>query len=595
MPGRESVPDEPVDREAFPRFERAFFDSTEDFTVIGAGSLGGKARGLAFIHQFLASHFDSARFPNVDIHIPRLTVITTDAFDAFMKENDLAGIAASDESDDRIAHAFQKGSIPATIVGDLRALIAAVHQPLAVRSSSKLEDALLHPFAGVYETKMIPNNQLDVETRFRKLVEAIKFVWASTFFREAKSYIRSTGRAADEEKMAVIIQEVVGRRHGERFYPDVSGVGRSYNFYPMGHAEPKDGVVNLALGLGKTIVDGGLAWNYVPAYPRANPPYGTLRDLLYQTQTTFWAVNMGKPPAFDPIKETEYLVQSELEAAEVDGTLRYAASTYDAASDRLVSGIAIEGPRVLTFAPLIRLDVYPINDLLQALLRAAEEAVNAPVEIEFAIALPASSDEKAQFGFLQLRPMVVSGEEIVVSDEDLSSPANFASSEAVLGNGACDEIADIVYVRQDSFDTSETRTIAAEVERLNRALVREGRPYLLIGYGRWGSSDPWLGIPVTWAQISGAKAIVESSLPGIQADPSQGSHFFHNITSFRVFYFSVRHTDRHPIDWGWLQRQGHVTETTYVRHARLDGPLRIRVDGRTGRGVIVRPDPGGDS
>lgn len=589
------MPKERHDGDAFPRFERAFFDSTEDFTVIGAGSLGGKARGLAFIQQILADGFDASRFPTVDIRIPRLTVLTTDAFDAFLKENDLAEIAASDEPDDRIAHAFQRGSIPATIVGDLRALIEKVHQPLAVRSSSKLEDALLHPFAGVYETKMIPNNQLDAETRFRKLVEAIKFVWASTFFREAKSYIRSTGRTPDEEKMAVIIQEVVGQRHGERFYPDVSGVGRSYNFYPMGHAEPKDGVVNLALGLGKTIVDGGLAWNYVPAYPRANPPYGTLRDLLYQTQTAYWAVNMGKPPAYDPIRETEYLVHSGLETAEADGTLRYAASTYDPSSDRLVMGTAIDGPRVLTFAPLIRLDIYPINDLLQTLLRTAEQAVNAPVEIEFAITLPSDSSEKARFGFLQMRPMVVSNEEIVVADEDLTSPANLAASEAVLGNGETAEISDIVYVRRDTFDTSRTRAIAAEVEGMNRQLVEAGRPYLLIGYGRWGSSDPWLGIPVTWAQISGAKAIVESSLPGIQADPSQGSHFFHNITSFRVFYFSVRHTDRHPIDWSWLESQGHLAETPHVRHARLKRPLRIRVDGRTGRGVIVRPDGGSKS
>jgi hypothetical protein len=589
------VPGDRIDGEAFPRFERAFFDSTEDFTVIGAGSLGGKARGLAFIQQILSSNADLSPFPNIDVGIPRLTVLSTDAFDAFIKENDLRAIAASDEPDDRIAHAFQKGSIPATIVGDLRALIEKIHQPLAVRSSSKLEDALLHPFAGVYETKMIPNNQVDVETRFRKLVEAIKFVWASTFFREAKSYIRSTGRSADEEKMAVIIQEVVGRRHDERFYPDVSGVGRSYNFYPMGHAEPKDGVVNLALGLGKTIVDGGLAWNYVPSYPRANPPYGTLRDLLYQTQTSFWAVNMGKPPAYDPIKETEYLVQLDLDAAEADGTLRYAASTYDAASDRLVSGTAIEGPRVLTFAPLIRLDPYPINELLQTLLRIAERAVNAPVEIEFAITLPANSNEKARFGFLQMRPMVVSSEEIVVTDEDLDAPENLAASAAVLGNGSNEGISDIVYLRRDTFDTSVTRTIAAEIEGLNRALVESGRPYLLIGFGRWGSSDPWLGIPVKWAQISGAKAIVESSLPGIQADPSQGSHFFHNITSFRVFYFSVRHTDRYPIDWDWLDLQDLAMETPHVRHVRLTRPLRIKVDGRTGRGVICRPDGGSSS
>jgi hypothetical protein len=323
----------------YPQFDRKFFDSTEDFTVIGAGSFGGKARGLAFIKETLASGFPASTFPEITVSIPRLTVISTDLFDAFMTENDLYDIAYSDASDLRIAHAFQKADLPVRIVGDLTALISSVHLPLAIRSSSLLEDAMFRPFAGVYATKMIPNNQLDSETRFRKLIEAIKFVYASTFFKDAKSYIRSTRKTTPDEKMAVIIQEVVGRRHGDRF-TDVSGVARSYNFYPAGHAAPRDGVVSLALGLGKTIVDGGTSWSYSPAFPRSNPPYGTVRDLLKQTQSSFWAVNMGKPPAYDPINEGEYLLKADLDAAEADGTLLHIASTYDSESDRLVMGIA---------------------------------------------------------------------------------------------------------------------------------------------------------------------------------------------------------------------------------------------------------------
>lgn len=579
----------------FPQFNREFFKSVEDFTVIGDGSVGGKAKGLAFIQRTLASEFPDGRFQNIAIRIPRLAVIATDLFDAFVKENALKEIAASDDPDDRIAHAFQRGSLPVRIVGDLKALIDSVRQPLAIRSSSLLEDAMFQPFAGVYSTKMIPNNQPDADSRFRKLVEAIKFVYASTYFADAKSYIRSTDKTAADEKMAVVIQEVVGRRHGDRFYPDVSGVARSYNFYPMGHAEPKDGVVHLALGLGKQIVDGGLTWSYCPAYPRTNPPYGSLRDLLRQTQVDFWAVNMGKPPAFDPIRETEYLLRVGIEDAEGDGTLRYIASTYDSESDRLKMGIGMPGPRVLDFATLLRLDLFPLNDLLIRLMRISEEAVGAPVEIEFALTLPETPGDPARFGFLQVRPMVVSHEEVRVEEEEMDGPGVLTASTAVLGNGVVEEIRDIVYCKPEAFDTARTQEIAREVERINRSLAADGGTCLLIGFGRWGSSDPWLGIPVKWGQISRARAIVEASMPTINADPSQGSHFFHNISSFRVLYFSVRHTDRYRIDWAWLARQGTVAETEHLRHVRIAAPLSIKVDGRSGRGVILRPpDPAAD-
>jgi hypothetical protein len=576
-----------------PRFAREFFGSTEDFTIIGAGSIGGKARGLAFVKKTLAASAAATAAaggtPAITVSIPRLTVLATDLFDQFLEQNKLHDIAHSDEPDAHIAHAFQRASLPVAIVGDLKALIDQVHQPLAIRSSSLLEDAMYRPFAGVYGTKMIPNNQLDADTRFRKLVEAIKFVWASTFFKDAKAYIRSTDQSPRDEKMAVIIQEVVGRRHGDRFYPDVAGVARSYNFYPLGHARPRDGVVGLALGLGRTIVDEGVAWNYSPAFPRANPPYASPGELLDQTQREFWAVNMGKPPAYDPVNEIEYLVKGTLAEAEADGTLRFTASTYDPQSDRLSPGAGAAGPRALTFAPLLNLEVFPLNKLVRALLAECEQAVGAEVEIEFAVTLPDTSDGEARFGFLQVRPLVVSSAEVAITPEEMTGPAVLAATAAALGNGTSDAIRDVVYLKPATFAMAKTREIAGELETIDRELTAAGRPYLLIGFGRWGSSDPWLGVPVAWSQIAGAKVIIEASLPAVSPDPSQGTHFFHNLTSFGVPYLTVRHTGPYAIDWAWLDRQPAAAESEHVRHVHLAAPLRVKVDGRTGCGVIHHP------
>jgi hypothetical protein len=578
-----------------PRFDRRFFDGIEPFTVIGGGAIGGKARGLADIREALGSQLDAGAFPGLEVVIPTLTIIATDAFDQFLEINQLHQIALSDEPDDAIARAFQRGELPVDLAGDLRALVMKVHQPLAVRSSSLLEDALDHPFAGVYGTKMIPNNQPDPDPRFRRLVEAIKFVWASTFFRAAKDYIRVTSRLPEEEKMAVVIQEVVGRRHRDLFYPDFAGVARSYNFYPTGHARPKEGVVSLALGLGKTIVDGGRSWTYSPAYPRANPPYNNIRDLMQQTQLRFWAVNMGKPAEYDPLRETEYLVEADLETAEADEVLGMLASAYDPGSDRLVSSLAAPGPRILTFAPILVSERMPLNRAVTAILSCCEHAAGAEVEIEFAVTFPQDGSTRARLGFLQVRPMAVSNDQVDIPAETMTGPEVLAAGETALGNGTVSTIRDIVYLKPAAFDAAQTRVMAAEVEAMNRELVADGRPYLLVGFGRWGTSDPWLGVPVLWSQISGARAIIESSLPNIEADPSQGSHFFHNVTGFHVLYFTVKHTGRYRIDWDWLDRQPAAAETRFVRHLRLEVPLTVKVDGRTGRGLIGRPPDRGDA
>lgn len=575
-----------ISPDQLPPFDRDFFGSGEVLTRIGSGAIGGKATGLVLIKNIIDAHFEAHDFQGIEISIPRMAVITAEVFENFMSRNALRDLDFDELSDTRIAYAFQDADFPAEMIGDLRGLISAVHTPLAVRSSSILEDALYEPFAGVYETKMIPNNQPDIDTRFRKLVEAVKLVYASTFFKSARDYISATGRSASEESMAVVVQEVVGTRFNERFYPHISGVARSYNFYPMGRAHPEDGVVNLALGLGKTIVDGGISWTYSPKHPRMNPPISGPRDLLKLSQTEFWAIHMGKPPEHDPIRETEYLVIGTLADAELDGSLEFIASTYRPQDDRIEEGISFPGPRVITFAPILQTSVIPLNDLIRRLLELCEEAMESEVEMEFALTLEPRGSGSARFGFLQVRPMVVSRERIEVSDQEMEGAGVMLASDRVLGNGMLDNLVDIVYVKPGTFEAKYTRMMAEEIDEMNHRLVAERRPYVLIGFGRWGSSDPWLGVPVVWSQVTGAKVVVEATQPGIDTEFSQGSHFFHNLSSFGVYYFCVRHHGKYWIDWEWLEGRDEVADMSFTRHVRLPKPLLVKVDGRSGRGVI---------
>jgi hypothetical protein len=573
-----------------PVFDRKFWDGTFHCTQIGSGSLGGKATGLVIIKDLLVDQINPAAFPDVEISVPTMAVIATDCFDQFMAQNHLADLPFTEMPDGRIAHAFQKADLPMVLLGDLRALTMQVKTPLAIRSSSLLEDALGRPFAGVYATKMIPNNQPDPDSRFRHLVEAIKFVYASTYFCEARDY-RSSGAGTDE-KMAVIIQEVVGLRRGERFYPDISGVARSYNYYALDPARPEDGVVTLALGLGKTIVDGGVAWSFSPAYPQKPPPFASVDEMLNGTQRDFWSVIMGKPPAYDPVSETEYLVRTNLSDAEADGVLDLLVSTYNSDRDHVIPGTGSAGPRILNFAPMLVQERFPINRLVKDLLAAAEKTLNAKVEIEFALTLQAPLGEplRARLGFLQVRSTVVSDEVVDVTPEELTDSRAIVASDLVIGNGTAHDIRDIVFVRPEKFSPLVTPAIAQQLERVNRQLQQEHRPFLLIGFGRWGSSHPSLGIPVDWSQISGARAIVEATLPEMNVELSQGSHFFHNLSSFRTSYFMVHHEARVGINWDWLNRQPVVQETELIRHVRPDISISVWVDGRSRRGFIV-PEP----
>lgn len=587
QPGAES-PDPPAPPSAGGvRYERSTGRSADAFTYIGRGEPGGKAAGLASIKESLERAFPGGRFDDIRVSIPRMTVLLTGVFQEFMELNDLWDVAGSEMEDERIAHAFLKTELPPTIVGDLLSLISSAHEPLAVRSSSLLEDSLYQPFAGVYETKMIPNNQPDPESRFRRLVEAIKVVYASTYFKAARQYFRSIGRDIGEERMAVIIQEVVGYRFADRYYPTISGVARSHNFYPTGSADPRDGVVNLALGLGKTIVDGGRVWSYSPALPRALPPYASASDLLKSTQTRFWSVFMATPKEYDPIRETEYLYEGSLPEAEHDGSLQYVCSTYDASSDRLRMGSSSPGPRLVDFSPVLQGGICPLNDLLEELLELAEKEVGEEVEIEFALAFDPHRRRESRFGFLQLRPMVVASQGEMVDLGNYDRQKVLIYSERAMGNGVLEGLRDVLYVRPEGFRAESTRQIAMEIEKLNSGLLEAQTPYLLIGFGRWGSADPWLGIPVRWSQISGARVIVETTLEQMNPDLSQGSHFFHNMTSLGVLYLSVPEPDRHPIDWAWLREQATVRETEFLRHVRCEHALSVRVDGRSGKGLVL--------
>jgi hypothetical protein len=568
-----------------PSFDRRFLESDDVVSRIGDGAIGGKATGLSFAHQVVQSSFPSGEVKGIQVSVPRFVVIATDVFDALMERNNLYEIALGDHPDGRIANAFQRAEFPSEFAGDLRAIVTSVHAPLAIRSSSMLEDSMYEPFAGVYETKMTPNNQTDSAARYSRIVEAVKFVYASTFFHEAKAYMKMTGSSPSDEKMAVMIQEVVGLRFGERFYPCVSGVARSYNFYAFGHAKPENGIVDLALGLGKTIVDGGLVWTYCPAFPKATPPF-TIGEMLKYTQTEFWSVNMGKPSSFDPTRETEYLLKCSLADAEYDDTISTLASTYQPQNDRIVPGTGSDGPRVLNFAPLLQYNDVPLNTVVSELLHACSQAMNTAIEIEFAVMLDPLRKQPPRFGLVQVRPMVVSDAEIEISDEELLSENARIASNRVLGNGSVENILDIVFIKPDDFKKEKTRVIAQEIDEINRSIVEQGRRYVLVGFGRWGSSDPWLGIPVDWSNISGAQVLVEATLPDMDVELSQGSHFFHNLTSLQLFYFSVKHTAKHGIDWQWLSSLKVLRELESVKHVVLDEPLAIRVDGRSGRGVV---------
>ncbi len=580
-------------------FRRGSSSGPEPFRVFGQGEIGAKAQGLARVTDLIRGEAAPFLEKGLRVFIPPFAVIASGHFDRFVSENDLAEAAVEGLPDEDIVRAFGKAALPAGLMDDLEAFTARVRVPLAVRSSSLLEDSMPMPFAGVYGTKLIANSHPDTGVRLARLEGAVKQVYASAFLSGAREYLTAAGRSGADEKMAVIIQEAVGTAHGDRFYPHICGVARSYNFYPLGLARPGDGLGALALGLGRSISQDGVAWSYSLAYPHANPPYNTPQDLLRNSQKEFWAIDLAEGRGVcatgtaDDLRarvpeEAGDLRKWSLEEAEKDGVLDYIASTYDADNDRFVSGTHLRGPRLIDFAPILKSGVVPLTDLLRMILARCEGLLGTEAEVEFAMTFPSGEPLPADFGLLQVRPMAVSHAKVEVDLENLIMEDALAASESVLGNGSIDTIRDVVYVRPDSFSITHTRAIRQDLEEINRALVADRIPYLLMGFGRWGSSDPSAGIPVTFGQISGARVIVEATWKDLPFMLSQGTHFFHNITGSRVLYFSVDQEARYRIDWDWLASHPALTETEQVRHIRLPGPLRVRVDGRTSRGVILK-------
>jgi CheY-like chemotaxis protein len=570
-------------------FERGSFDPESGFSRIGGGSLGGKARGLAFVNLLLTEHGARDRFPGVRVSVPPSVVLATDVFDRFMEANGLGDFALNAADDEEVLRRFLEAEFPPAYREDLGAFLTRVTYPLAVRSSSLLEDSQYQPFAGIYETYMLPNNHPDPEVRLGQLIDAIKRVYASTFSTRAKTYLGTTPYRLEEEKMAVILQKVVGAVHGDRFYPDFAGVARSYNFYPTAPMTTEDGIAAVALGLGETVVDGEACIRFCPRYPRHLVQFSSVRDVLQNSQREFYALTLKDSgseeghPAFE-------LRRLGLEAAEEDGTLSLLGSTYSPENDAVYDGISRPGVRLVSFAPILKHRLFPLAEILDALLEIGKDGTSTPVEIEFAVRLATPPAEPKEFGFLQLRPLALSREmvELAIGGED---PASLlCASPAVLGHGKIDDLRDVVVVDYHRFDRGRSRDVAREVARMNASLSAAGLPYLLVGVGRWGSADPFLGIPVSWDQIASARVIVESGFKDFKVTPSQGTHFFQNITSSRVGYFTVNpDVSEGFVDWDWLSSQPAVEETEFVRHLRFRAPVVVKMNGKRNEGVILKP------
>ena len=570
-------------------------DRFNDFTAfakIGSGSLGGKGRGLAFAHKILAT--ENLHMDQVEVTIPQTVVLASDVFEEFLEDNQLRGLVTrnAEMKDQEVLDYFRRGRFRHELRSNLGALLERVCDPIAIRSSSILEDSVYQPFAGVYATVMLPNNHPSLDVRLAQLLEAIKVVYASTYFQQARDYLETTPYRVEEELMAVLVQRLVGSRRGTRFYPTFSGVASSYNFYPFGSMRPEDGVVQVALGLGKSVVEGFEALRFCPRYPQNLPQFSAVPDILRNAQRRFYSLDLSRNDVIPGIELDSNLLHDETTEAFRDGAAAPIASTYDRANDRILSGLDDRGAPLITFQPLLAGRTMPLPEIITRLLDTCQSGIASPVELEFATDIQPGLGRRQVLNILQLRPMVFERMEMDVHLDEMEAPRAVVMSDAALGHGRRETIADLIVVNPQRLDRSETADIAAVIERINRELRHQGRQSILIGPGRWGSRDPWLGIPVTWPQISSARALVETDFVDLQVEPSLGSHFFHNLTCYGVAFFAVHAaTGEASINWDWLDQQeaefeGHKGA---VRHLRLEKPVQVLVDGSLGRGVILKP------
>ncbi len=564
-------------------------DEESGLVRIGGGSLGGKGRGLAFAHELLGRGDLSAGFDDLRIYVPPTAVLGTDTFDRFLNNSDLLPFALQLEDDVEILSQFQRTSLPEDIVEDLRVFIRYVDFPVAVRSSSLLEDSHHQPAAGIYPTHMLPNADPDPEVRLGQLIAAVKHIYAATFFAGAKSYFEASPNRVEDEKMAVIVQRIFGTRHGDHLYPTLSGVAESHNFYPVRDMKADEGVAVVALGLGKTVVDGGRAVRFSPAHPQWLPQFSSAEDTLENAQRSFWALDLSVKPDFSDPDPRSGLVELGLDVAEKEGTLWPVASVYVPDNDAVYDGLSRPGVRLVTMAPILKHNAFPLCAAVRRLLELGRLGLASPVEIEYAADVRPAREGPSALAFLQIRPMVLTD---TVRPFDITSipvEDTFIRASNALGMGRRSDILDLVVVCQVNFHHDNTPAIALEVERMNRALRAEGRPYLLVGPGRWGTADRFLGIPVQWGQIAGAAVIVECALGGRIVEPSQGTHFFHNMTSLGIGYFTACRGQEDIVDWAWLDTLEETTgPEALVRHYRLDHPVEVLIDGEQNRGVVKK-------
>ena len=566
-------------------YQKDRFDEYSNFARIGDGSLGGKGRGLAFIGA-MVKRYPKLESDNFAVNIPKTVVICTDIFDEFMETNELYPVALGDADDETILRYFLRASLPSRLIEDLMAFFDVVKSPIAVRSSSLLEDSHYQPFAGIYSTYMVPK----IEEKYdmlRTVSDAIKAVYASVFY---KAYMTATSNLIDQEKMAIVLQEVVGSRYNDHFYPTMSGVARSLNFYPIGNEKAEDGIANIALGLGKYIVDGGQTLRFSPRHPHSILQMSTMDFALRETQTRFYALDLKNMAEAFSVDDAFNLVKLGLKDADAEGSLKYIVSTYDPYDQIIRDGYYPGGRKILSFVNILQHDVFPLADTLDQILRIGQQEMGRPVEIEFAVNMDPSDHTRATFYLLQIRPIVDNKE---IMDEDLSLVKNeetILSSTSVLGHGIVGDVQDIIYVKTGAFNSSNNQLIAYEIEKMNRSFTDQEKGYVLVGPGRWGSSDSWLGIPVKWPHISNARVIVECGLENYRVDPSQGTHFFQNLTSFGVGYFTVNPFKGDGwFDEAFLNAQPAVEETEYLRHVRFDAPITIKMDGKKSLGVVLKP------
>ncbi|MBL7993762.1 histidine kinase [bacterium] len=574
-------------------FSKETFDINTGFARIGGGSVGGKARGLGFANVLINNYDVYEKFEDTHITVPSAVVIGTDVFDQFLQENNLESFALQSNDDVETNRRFVEAKkFPREVIRKLKDYLELVREPLAVRSSSLLEDSQYQPFAGVYETFMIPNNDKNTKTRLYELLDSIKRVYASTFYKAAKDYMKVTAHRLEEEKMAVIVQRMVGAPRNGRFYPDFAGVAKSYNFYPVPPQKASDGIVMLALGLGKTVVDGGNNVRFCPKYPKHLMQFFSTKETFKNAQQSFYALNMDYHLQKDVVETHDLLVQQyDLTESEKDGTLHWAGSTYVPENDTVHDGISRNGQRVVTFAPILKHKIFPLPEILDLILELGTWGMGTPVEIEFAVNMAVPAGAPKEFSVLQMRPLVLSSESEELNVEDSDPSQLICRSPQVLGIGVIKDIYDIIVVDIEGFDRSKSKETAGEVGKLNAQLVAQKKPYILIGVGRWGSLDHWLGIPVTWDQISGASVIVESGFRDFDVTPSQGSHFFQNITSFRIGFFTVNaFMEQGFIDWEWLKQQKAAEEMQYVRHLQFDKPITVKINGHQNMGIIIKPE-----